>query len=195
MTVGRELFERALDGEPPLGLDVAALERAEARRARRLRFAVPLAAASVAAVVIGGGVALTGGFGTLGGGPASAGSQPVPGTAPPGNPEAGYCYRTADIGSREVNQHLLFGIAGDGPDGRGDITGEIMSICADAWKNNHAGWNKASPTIEGSAHPVPALVACVLDGRAVDAMEGAVAVFPGGPDTCAGLGLPVADLG
>ncbi|WP_433271505.1 hypothetical protein ACQPZF_12570 [Actinosynnema sp. CS-041913] len=202
MSVDRELFERALGDEPPLGLDVAAIERAEALRARRRRIGVPLAAATVAVVLIGGGAALTGGIGASSGGPGSSGataapsaaSKPTRETAVPGNREAGYCYRTADITSREVNQHLLFGIAGAGPDGRGDITAHIMSICDDAWRNNYSGWN-GTPRTDGTAHPVPELVACVLDDRAVDTVEGAIAVFPGTPDTCAGLGLPVADLG
>ncbi|MBP2340072.1 hypothetical protein JOF41_006250 [Saccharothrix coeruleofusca] len=202
-----EVFERALDGEPPLRLDFEAIERAGARSLRRRRAAVPTLTAVAAIVVVGGVVALTG---TGSGGPTRvagpgqsvpAGSPtrtaPAPiSTAVPTTRTAGYCYRTADITTDEPDQHVMMGVAGDDPDGRGDVASRLLNICGMAWTENLYGWQ--GPVHEGGTHTAPQLVACVLDATAAaatDVVAGAAAVFPGTEQTCADMGLPVAELG
>jgi hypothetical protein len=102
--------------------------------------------------------------------------------------EVAYCYRTADIGSTEANQHVAIGVGGR--DGRVDVTGQIMRICTDSWQSNVYDFQPR----DGASYRVPQLVACVLTGKAAAATKGAVGVFPGDGGTCAALGLPAARI-
>ncbi|MEV6898951.1 hypothetical protein [Amycolatopsis sp. NPDC051372] len=184
MTTGdRELLIRALGtDEPPMRLDLDALEaRGHARRRTRALTAVTAAVAGVAAVS--GGVTVLGGH--------SAVDAAAPGSLlAPTNREIGYCYRSADITSSAPNQHVGIGIGGR--NGPVDVTGDIMQICSDNWKSNRLDYQPRQPGV--TDYPVPPLVACVLNAHAVTAAEGAVGVFPGDASTCAELGLPVAQL-
>lgn len=164
MTNEKDLLVQALGtDEPPLTLDFNAIEAKG--RARR-------SAVATAAVVSGVGV-ITGGV-VLGLG--SAGNPGVPTER-----EIAYCYRTADITSDSPNQHIPVGIGGLG--GRGDVTADIMQICADSWRSNVYGFQPPE------ADHIPPLVACVLTDDAVNATAGAIGVFPGDSGTCAALGL------
>ncbi|MEU4804937.1 hypothetical protein [Actinosynnema sp. NPDC023587] len=199
-------FERALAGEPPLGLDFEAIEQAGARSLRRRRAAVPALTAAAAVVVVGGVVALTGtGNGDAdrtaqvagSGQTASTVSTPARiSTAVPITRTAAYCYRTADITTDEPDQHVMIGLAGNDPNGRGDVAARLLNICGMAWRDNLYGWQ--GPIRDGETYLVPQLVACVLDetaAAATEVFEGAAAVFPGTEQTCADMGLPVAELG
>lgn len=201
----KELFERAVGAdEPPVRVDFDEIEHRGRRALRRRRAVVPGVAAAVTVVALSGGLFLATGSGEERSGQVPVAAGPTSGTAGSGPPratdlrsaapdtrDAAYCYRTADIGSNEPDQHVLVGVSGDDANGRGDVVSRIVDICRTAWKNNYYGWH---PEGSGLEFPVPQLVACVLGDAAVDAKDGAVAVFPGTPQTCAELGLPVAVL-
>ena len=180
----KDLLVRALGAdEPPLQLDLDALEsRGQARRRHQALLGV--AAAVVGVAGISAGVML------------AAGGHSAVDTAAPGSPLApterqiGYCYRTADIGSTAPNQHIAIGVGGR--DGRVDLTADIMQICSDSWQSNVYDFQPRQPG--ATAYRIPQLVACVLTSKAAGATEGAVGVFPGTANTCAELGLPVAQF-
>jgi hypothetical protein len=183
-TDDKDLLVRALGAdEPPLQLDLDALEaRGQARR--RTRALVGVAAAVVGIAAISSGVMLTtGGHSTV--------DTAAPGSLlAPTEREIGYCYRTADIGSDAPNQHVAIGVGGR--DGRVDLTGDIMQICGGSWQSNVYDFQPRQPG--ATLYRVPQLVACVLTSKATSVTEGAVGVFPGNNSTCAELGLPVAQL-
>ncbi|MBM7774036.1 hypothetical protein JOD54_004240 [Actinokineospora baliensis] len=194
------MFETALGNEPPLRVDLDTIEAKGARSLRRRRLIVPAVAATcVAGVTLG--VVLVANTGRPSGpsgvemaaSPSTTGSSakaPGPGfSAAPTNRVMAYCYRTADITTTEPGQHTLIGSSG-GPEGRGDVASRALSICGKGWTDNAFDWwpSTAAPL------PVPNLVACVLGDDAHDVEDGTVGVFPGTAETCAELGLPLADL-
>ncbi len=180
----KDLLVQALGtDEPPLHLDLDAIEaRGRARRRRRGHIAIAATVLGVGAIA--GGVA-------LGVGAPSALQSAAPGSlVAPTEREIAYCYQSADIGSTAPNQHVAIGLGGR--DGRVDLTAEIMQICSDSWRSNVYDFQPRQAA--GATYRAPQLVACVLTGNAANATEGAIGVFPGNETTCASLGLPVAKL-
>ncbi|MFB9684523.1 hypothetical protein [Amycolatopsis plumensis] len=180
----KDLLLQALGtDEPPLHLDLDAIEaRGQARRRTRGLIAVTTAVLGVGAI--------TGGV-VLGAGAPNAVESAAPGSpVAPTEREIAYCYQTADIGSTQPNQHVAIGVGGR--DGRVDLTGQIMQICSDSWQSNVYDFQPRQAA--GTTYRIPRLVACVLTGKAANATEGAVGVFPGNGNTCAALGLPVAQI-
>jgi hypothetical protein len=183
-TDDKDLLIRALGAdEPPLQLDLDAIEaRGHARRRTRGLIAVTAAVLGVGAIA--GGV-------VLGAGAPSALEAAAPGSLVlPTERDIAYCYQTADIGSTAPNQHVAIGVGGR--DGRVDVTGQIMQICSGSWQSNVYDFQPRQAA--GTSYRVPQLVACVLTGKATNATEGAVGVFPGDGSTCAALGLPTAQI-
>ncbi|WIX93208.1 hypothetical protein [Amycolatopsis sp. DG1A-15b] len=183
-TDDKDLLIRALGtDEPPLQLDLDAIEaRGHARRRTRGLIAVTAAVLGVGAIA--GGV-------VRGAGAPSALEAAAPGSlVPPTERDIAYCYQTADIGSAEPNQHVAIGVGGR--DGRVDVTGQIMQICSGSWQSNVYDFQPRQAA--GTSYRIPQLVACVLTGKATNATEGAVGVFPGNGSTCAALGLPTAQI-
>jgi hypothetical protein len=80
-----------------------------------------------------------------------------------------------------------------GEPGRAGRTAQVrtaVGVCASLFRAGllRPGAKGIDPSAHGGAgHPVPRLVACTLSG-------GVAAVFPGGPGTCARLGLPAAAM-
>ncbi|MEC3975205.1 hypothetical protein [Amycolatopsis sp. H20-H5] len=189
MTTERDLLDRALGTEePPMNLDFDAIESTGARAVRRRR---AMALTGTAAAVV---LAAVGGFAAFG--PGAAGPQQISAasdgkttTAVPSNRTLAYCYRTADITSTAINQHIPVGINGSGEDGRGDVAASIVEICTGAWADDVYQWHTP-----GLPRVTPPLTACVLTRAAVDVEAGTVGVFPGDKQTCASMGLPVARL-
>ncbi|SHG35377.1 hypothetical protein [Streptoalloteichus hindustanus] len=200
MTLDKQFFTRALgDDEPPLNLDFDKIEAAGRRSARRAKL-FPLAAAAVVVAVAVAGVTFTmaRGLPSSGqitpahpGGTQSAPKAPIWTEAPTVRDPA-YCYKSADLTSKEINQHVPTSISGRTETGRGDTAAHIVELCRIAWRDNIYEWRPAKPA--GEAHDVPDLVACVLSSRSEDVESGAVGVFPGDEQTCADLGLAVARL-
>lgn len=198
----KELFERVLGAdEPPLKLDVTAVERAGRRSLRRRRWIAPAAIAVVTAAGLT--VAVLGLRSENDHGLEAAAAPSVPAALTPSSeaPDPpryavpttrtmAYCYRTADITTTEIRQHVLIGISGNDPDGRGDVAARAMPICTQAWEQGYWGWQP--PVTDGRPHTAPALVGCILTDAAVKAQEGALAVMPGDESTCTRLGLPIA---
>jgi len=183
MTAERDLLERALGANPPaVSLDLDAIEARGARRRTAWRLGSTAATVAAVAAVAFGGVAL---LTTERPAPVPAAGSGHPVAAAPVRREIAYCYRTADITSTEIDQHIPVGINGSSADGRGDAAAAILKICTDAWAKDTYHWRPAT---------IPPLVQCVLSPAAADAEAGAVAVFPGDATTCARLGLPIADL-
>ncbi|GAA4538181.1 hypothetical protein [Amycolatopsis samaneae] len=194
MTKEKELFVRALGtDEPPLNLDFEALEATNTRR-RRAKSIAPLAGAAVAVSAVIGGVALVTAPEAPPAVQAAAGAPPAVKVEVPTVRDIAYCYRTADIGSREPSQRVPIGINGTGKDGRGDVAAVAMRICGSAWRDNVYHWQPPGDSPGQHQYAVPALVSCVLDSSALGAESGAVGVFPGDAATCAALGLSAARI-
>ncbi|MEE2522455.1 hypothetical protein V1639_09260 [Pseudarthrobacter sp. J75] len=87
------------------------------------------------------------------------------------------CYYEADLSAiRPLDSGAAlppYVVVGDRETGASDA----LRLCADVWKEGTMGPNPAIP--------VPELTACVVDE--------AIAVIPGRPDVCAGLGLEKLD--
>jgi hypothetical protein len=64
-----------------------------------------------------------------------------------------------------------------------------VTLCTSLWERGELAVTAphVRPDAAGTARPVPPLQTCVLP-------SGIVGVFPGGPDTCASLRLPAADM-
>lgn len=192
--------------EPEMALDFDLIEAEGARRLRRRRAMVPTALAVLAVGAIAGGTVLTTSLVPAGDSatdvagrgsgvvrdPGTTSSPAADRTAIPSVRTMGYCYRTADITDPDPDQHILVGLSGNDPDGRGDLVGDITDICRTSWEQNLYNFQPDKPGTD--TYPVPDLAVCVLTDAAAEAQEGAVAVFPGGPETCRALGLPTADL-
>ncbi|AHH99181.1 hypothetical protein GCM10010174_49420 [Kutzneria viridogrisea] len=197
----KSLLRQALgEDEPPMTVDLEAVEAQGRRALRRRRQIIPLATTMAAVALVAGGVVVVNGHDTSPAQvtPASPGTsttvpKPVISTAAPSQKTMAYCYRTADITipTDATNQHVAVGINGH-IDGRGEVTGHIMNICRQAWEKNYYDWFPASSGQQQRS--APALVACVLNSHAVDAEEGSVGVFPGDEQTCANLGMAVAKI-
>lgn len=73
-------------------------------------------------------------------------------------------------------------------DARIDVATDAVGRCADLWREGflRVGASNAQPPTDGTGrdHPVPPLAACTLE-------DGVAAVFPGPPDTCQRLDLPI----
>lgn len=100
----------------------------------------------------------------------------------------GSCYTAADLDA----PHGDFAVSST--DGiPGDAAGAALELCSHFFGS---GFYSATdpdyrdPMVDPNGpatHPVPPLIPCVMD-------DGSVGVFPGTAETCADLGLPVADL-
>ncbi|AHH98861.1 hypothetical protein GCM10010174_47370 [Kutzneria viridogrisea] len=195
MELDKRVFDRALGGDepPPMQLDFDRIEDAARRDTRRR--VLPLVGAGAAVTVVLAGAVF---FSVHDSGPMEVTpAVPVAGsgttkaairTESPTIRDTAYCYKSASITSTETNQHVPAGLAA--ASGRGDAAGHILEMCGIGWKENAYAWQPLKPP--GQVYDVPPLVACVLNSSAVQAQSGAVGVFPGNQQTCADMGLAVA---
>ena len=154
----------------PAGRRVAArqqLEQLVAQSVRSRRRNPALIAAGVTVVALGTGAAAV----------AVAAYQPVT------NKAQARCYTVADAAS---SRYTTIAAAGR-PGSRAQVQ-DALGVCAALFRQGFL--TVGGPGINRSAngdrnHPVPSLVACTMG-------DGTASVFPGGPSTCAALGLPAA---
>ena len=105
--------------------------------------------------------------------------------APVSNRSTAHCYTTADLGRSDNHNDFGVAVAAGDPRAIGDAAAQAMEICSGQWAIGR--FSILTPTfpayVSGPAtHPVPPLVACVLD-------NGEVGIFPGTSGTCISLGL------
>lgn len=107
--------------------------------------------------------------------------ETVPSLEAPSNSQNAYCYRTADLNSTDLTQNVALTMVD------GEVAGMAVEICKEAWSENRYSWR--SP-----GEPVPAaLIACVIPAPRGEGGT-VVAVFPGTPQTCTEMGVPVAQI-
>jgi hypothetical protein len=105
-------------------------------------------------------------------------------TAPVTNTARARCYTSVSPAPAGAYGLLGTTVSLTKPDGSPAQVTDALDVCAVLWRQGLLTTGKAGlgPLI-GRNHPVPELVACVM-------ANGVAAVFPGGPRTCAKLGLP-----
>jgi hypothetical protein len=149
----------------------AAVREARPVRSRRIRYA--LTGAGAAVLVAGGGAVA---YSSL------SSSAPVVDRA------SARCYSIASYhAGNNFPGTTVSSASAAGQSGQSQVA-NALDVCTDLWRQGFLQLGVASVTAHPDtavAHPVPPLAACVLpDGRA--------AIFPGGPTTCAHLGLAAA---
>jgi hypothetical protein len=97
------------------------------------------------------------------------------------------CYTVASLSTSRYTTIAQAGTPGQ-PQPQID---NALSVCADLFRQGYLtpGGPGTNPHPDGKFdHPVPRLVECTM-------ADGTAAVFPGGPGTCASVGLPTATRG
>lgn len=141
------------------------VKRSAAKSGRRRAKRVTIAAGAAAIVLATGAAAF-----------AIAEYQPVT------NEARARCYTVADVSQRDVATIALAGKPGT----KAEVK-HARSSCAALFRQGFLRLGVAGVNLSPSKgrHHVPALVVCTMN-------DGTAAVFPGGPGTCAKLGLPAA---
>lgn len=110
-------------------------------------------------------------------------------STPPADRNVAHCYTTADLDDPTNHNSFAVAVTADSDASTGDAATAAMETCSYWWAVGRftPGVTTFPEHVDPgpTTHPVPPLVACVLD-------NGQVAIIPGDPATCERLGIPSA---